>query len=176
MEEGCEGEGEKNCRKAVQIFVKVDGMKTVLREVSPKDKVPNILNIASGSDQDVYATCEGRMLRKDDDELRSCGVSDGCTIQVMSKMRGGGKHKGKTSKAEKKRDRTPEKTERTRGQEAEFQVEHNTDRLDDNSEAASQEIDRQRMRLSNFGNKDFSQPSGTCRREVSKLRTRFSSI
>ena len=74
--------------------------------------------------------------------LRSCGVSDGCTIQVMSKMHGGGKHKVKTSKAEKKRDRTPEKTERTRGQEAEFQVEHNTDRLDDNSDAASQEIDR----------------------------------
>ena len=101
VEEGHDGEGEKNCRKAVQIFVKVDGMKTVLREVSPKDKVQKILNIVSGSDQDVYATCQGRMLRKDD-ELRSCGVSDGCTIQVTSRMRRGGRRKDKMSRSEKK--------------------------------------------------------------------------
>ena len=50
---------------------------------------------------DVNATCEGRMQRKDD-ELRSCGVSDGCTIQVTSRMRGGGRHKDKKSKEEKK--------------------------------------------------------------------------
>ena len=139
-EEGHEGEGEKNCNRAVQIFVKVDGMKTVLREVSPEDKVQKILNTVSG---EVIRTCEGRMPRKDD-ELKSCGVSDGCTIQVMSRMRGGGKHKVKTSKAEKKRDRTPEKPEQTRGQEGDSQVEHNTDNLDDNSEAASQEIDREK--------------------------------
>ena len=59
-------------------------MKTVLREVSPEDKVQNILNPVSGSDQDVYAMCEGKMLGKDD-ELKSCGVTDGCTIQVMSR-------------------------------------------------------------------------------------------
>ena len=76
-------------------------MKTVLREVSPEDKVQKILNSVNGSDQDVNATCEGRMLRKDD-ELRSCGVSDGCTIQVTSRMRGGGRHKDKKSKEEKK--------------------------------------------------------------------------
>ena len=40
VEEGHEGEGEKNCKRAVQIFVKVDGMKTVLSEVSPEDKSP----------------------------------------------------------------------------------------------------------------------------------------
>ena len=44
---------------------------------------------------DVYATCEGRMLRKDD-ELGSCGVRD------VSRMRGGGKHKDNKGKAEKK--------------------------------------------------------------------------
>ena len=76
-------------------------MKTVLREVSPEDKVQKILNSVNGSDQYVNATCEGRMLRKDD-ELRSCGVSDGCTIQVTSRMRGGGRHKDKKSKEEKK--------------------------------------------------------------------------
>ena len=31
----------------VQIFVKVDGMKTVAMEVSPEDKVQKILNIVS---------------------------------------------------------------------------------------------------------------------------------
>ena len=79
--------------KKVQIYVKVDEMKTVGVEVSPKDKVQKILNTVSGSDWDVYATCEGRILRKDD-EMKSCGVRDG--------MRGGGKHKDKRSKAEKK--------------------------------------------------------------------------
>ena len=46
-------------------------------------------------------TMHGRTLKRSE-KLNSCGVSDGCTIQVMSRMRGGGKHKDKTSKAEKK--------------------------------------------------------------------------
>ena len=41
------------------------------------------------------------MLRNDE-QLKSCGVRDGSTIQVKSRMRGGGKHKDKKSKAEKK--------------------------------------------------------------------------
>ena len=69
---------------------------------------------------------------------------DGSTVQVMSRTCGGGKHKVKKSKAEKKRDRTPEKPEQTRGQEAESQRERSTDRLDDNTDAASQEIDREK--------------------------------
>ena len=90
----------KQRKRMVQIFVKVDGMKTVLREVAPEDKVQKIVDIVSGSDQDVYPTCEGRMLRKDD-ELRSCGVTGGCTTQVTSRMRGGGRHKDKKNKSEK---------------------------------------------------------------------------
>ena len=50
---------------------------------------------------DVYATCEGSMLRKDDG-LGSCGVRDGSTVQAVSMMRGGGKHKDNKGKAEKK--------------------------------------------------------------------------
>ena len=46
-------------------------------------------------------TSGGRVLRRSD-KLRSCGVSDGYTIQVTSRMRGGGRHKDKKSKAEKK--------------------------------------------------------------------------
>ena len=57
-------------------------------------KIPN-------SDQDVYVTSGGRILRRSD-KLESCEVRDGSTIQVMSRMRGGGKHKDKKSKAEKK--------------------------------------------------------------------------
>ena len=91
----------KRQKKTVQIFVKLDEMKTVLREVSPEDKVQDILNTVSGSEQDVYVTCEGKMLRKDE-QLKSCGVRDGSTIQVTSRVRGGGKHQDKKGKAEKK--------------------------------------------------------------------------
>ena len=42
-------------KKMVQIFVKMDGMKTVVMEVSPEDKVQKILNTVSGSDRDVYS-------------------------------------------------------------------------------------------------------------------------
>ena len=99
MDSGYKKQEER--KRTVQIFVKVDGMNTVLREVSLEDKVQKILNAVSGSDQDVYVTCEGRMLRTED-QLKSCGVRDGSTIQVMSRMRGGGKHEDKKSKVEKK--------------------------------------------------------------------------
>ena len=82
----------KQMRKMVQIFVKADGMKTVAMEVSPEDKVQKILNTVSGSDWDVYVMCEGRILRKSE-KLKSCGVRDGNTVQVVSRMRGAGKHK-----------------------------------------------------------------------------------
>ena len=70
-------------------------------EVSPEDKVQKILNTVSGSDRDVHVMCEGRILRKSD-KLKSCGVRDGSTVQVTSRMRGGGKHKDKKGKEEKK--------------------------------------------------------------------------
>ena len=53
-----------------------------------------------GSDQDVYVTCEGRMQRTED-QLKSRGVRDGSAIQVMNRMRGGGKHKDKKNKVER---------------------------------------------------------------------------
>ena len=88
-------------KKMVQIFVKVDGMKTVAMEVSPEDKVQKILNTVSGSDRDVYVSSGGRIL-KGSDKLKSCEVRDGSTVQVVSRMRGGGKHKDKKGKEEKK--------------------------------------------------------------------------
>ena len=44
---------KKQSKRAFQIFVKVDGMKTVLREVSPEDKVQKVLNT-------VIRTCKRR--------------------------------------------------------------------------------------------------------------------
>ena len=89
-------------KKVVQIFVKVDGMKTVAMEVSPEDKVQKILNTVSGSERDVYVTSGGRILRGSD-KLKSFGVRDGSTVEVTSRMRGGGKHKDKKGKEEKKK-------------------------------------------------------------------------
>ena len=91
----------KRKKKMVQIFVKVDEMKMVAMEMSPDDKVQKILNIVSKSDRDVYVTSGGRILKRSD-KLKSCEVRDGSTVEVTSRMRGGGKHKDKKGKEEKK--------------------------------------------------------------------------
>ena len=100
-------------KKMVQIFVKVDGMKTVAMEVSPEDKVQKILNTVSKSDRDVYVTSDGRIL-KGSDKLKSCEVRDGSTVEVTSRMRVGGRHKDKKSKSEKKQTTNPERPEQKR--------------------------------------------------------------
>ena len=100
-------------KKVVQIFVKVDGMKTVTMEVSPEDKVQKIVNTVSGSDRDVYVTSGGRTLRGSD-KLKSCEVRDGSTVVVTSRMRGGGRHKDKKSKSEKKQTMNPKRPEQKR--------------------------------------------------------------
>ena len=64
---------------------------------------------------DMHVTNGGRILRRSD-KLRSCGVSDGCTIQVTSRIRGGGRHKDK-SKAEKKQGASQERDESGSGTE-----------------------------------------------------------
>ena len=55
-------------------------------------------------------------------------------------MRGGGKHKDKASTAAKKRDRNPKK-QHTRGQDAESQLEHNTEKWM-TEDTASQVVDK----------------------------------
>ena len=91
----------KRKKKKVQIFVKVDDAKVTPMEVSlTDDKVEDVMRQLQ-KDEDVYVTMHGRVLRRNE-KLKSCEVTDGCTIQVMSRMRGGGKHKDKKSKAEKK--------------------------------------------------------------------------
>ena len=101
-------------KKMVQIFVKVDGGKTSMIEMKRSDKVDDIVKKIPISDQDVYVTSEGRVLRGDE-ELRRCGVRDGCTVEVMSRLRGGGRHKDKKNRVEKKQDRNPEEVRITTG-------------------------------------------------------------
>ena len=73
-------------------------------EVSLSDKIGDVVKrIPSSpcdSKRDENMTCEGRVIRRSDD-LKNCGIG-GSTVQVTSKLRGGGKHKNKKSKAEKK--------------------------------------------------------------------------
>ena len=97
----------------VQIFVKVDETKVTPMDVSLTDgKVEDVMRHVQ-KDEDVYVTMHGRVLRRNE-KLKSCGVTDGCTIQVTSRMRGGGRHKDKKSKSEKKQTTNSERPEQKR--------------------------------------------------------------
>ena len=91
----------KRQRKMVQIFVKVDEAKVTPMDVCLTDgKIEDVIRQVQKG-EDVYVTMQGKVLRRNE-KLKSCGVTDGCTIQVTSRMRGGGRHKDKKSKVEKK--------------------------------------------------------------------------
>ena len=91
----------KRQRKMAQIFIKVNGSKATPMEVNlTDDKVEDVMRQIQ-KDEDVYVTMHGKVLRRDE-KLKSCEVTDGCTIQVTSRLRGGGKHKDKRSKADTK--------------------------------------------------------------------------
>ena len=66
---------------------------------------------------------EGKVLKRNE-ELRSCGVSDGCTVQVVNRMCGGGKHRNKKNKAEKKTTASPKDQGPERGQQ-----QHNEEKI-----------------------------------------------
>ena len=100
-----------------QIFVKVDGGKTSTMEVKMSDRVDDIVKRIPISDQDVYVTSGGRTLRRKD-KLESCEVRDGSILEVTSRMRGGGRHKDKKSKSEKKQTTNPERPEEKRDEES----------------------------------------------------------
>ena len=92
----------KRQKKMVQIFVKVNGSKATPMEVNlMDDKVEDVMRQIQ-KDEDVYVTMHGKVLRRDE-KLKSCEVTDGCTVEVTSRMRGGGKHKDKKGKEEKKK-------------------------------------------------------------------------
>ena len=64
VEEGDEDEGEESCR-TVQIFVKMDGSKAFPMEVSPSDKVSDVVRwiqrSVRSSSRDVHGTSGGRV-------------------------------------------------------------------------------------------------------------------
>ena len=80
----------KKRRKMVQIFVKMNESKVIPMEVSLEDdKVEDVMRQIQ-KDEDAYVTLHGRVLKRSD-KLKSCGVTDGCTIQVTNRLRGGGR-------------------------------------------------------------------------------------
>ena len=90
----------KRKQRRVQIFVKVNGSKATPIEVNlTDDKVEDIMRQVQ-NDENAYVTLHGMLKRGE--KLKSCGVADGCTIQITSRLRGGGNHKDKKGKVKKK--------------------------------------------------------------------------
>ena len=100
-------------RKMVQIFVKVDEAKVTPMEVSLTDgKVEDVMRQIQ-KDEDVYVTMHRKVLRRNE-KLKSCGVTDGCTIHVTNRMWSGGRHKDKKNKSEEKQTMNSERPEQKR--------------------------------------------------------------
>ena len=76
----------------IQISVKVDGCKATPMEVSLTDDKVEDVRRRIPNNGDMYATSGGRTLKRSD-ELKSCGVRDGSTVKITSRMRGGGNTK-----------------------------------------------------------------------------------
>ena len=84
----------------IQIFVKVNESKAFPLDASTDDKV-EVLMRQIQKNEDACVTLQGKVLRTSE-RLKSCGVTNGCTIQVTSRIRGGGKRKDKKKEGEKK--------------------------------------------------------------------------
>ena len=94
----------KKQKKMIQIYVKVNGGKLVPTEVNlMDDEVEDMVRQISSS-EDMYVTMQGRVLKRSE-KLRSCGITDGCTIQITSRRRGGGCHKNTKRKESAKTER-----------------------------------------------------------------------
>ena len=82
-------------KRTIQIFVKVDGSRAITMEMALSDKVSDVAQRSvCCNESDVYVTSGGLMLRRNE-EMRSCGVSAGSTVEVTSRMRGGGKEQNR---------------------------------------------------------------------------------
>ena len=90
----------KKQKKMIQIFVNVNGPKTIPTEVNlTDDKVEDMLKRIQ-KDEDVYVTMHGRVLKRSE-RLKNCEVTDGCTIQVTDRLRGGGRQQDKRNRAKR---------------------------------------------------------------------------
>ena len=95
----------------VQICVKLDGSKAFPLYMSLSDKdsdiVRRILDSACCSKRDVYVTGQGRVIRRSVELY----MKRWSTVQVMSKMSGGGKHNDKNEQSEEEEtSRQPKET------------------------------------------------------------------
>ena len=134
----CDEEDRKSVSK-VQIFVKMDGSRTVAMDVAQNDKVSDMMKrLPCG--EDVYVTSEGRVLRGGE-ELKSYGVRDGSTVEVARRLRGGGKHKDKNNKMEKKQAASPKRSVPPQGQ---FE-QKDAGESESDKKLATQECDRDAM-------------------------------
>ena len=98
----------KKQKKMIQIYVKVNGGKVVPMEVNlTNDKVEDVMRRIQNV-EDTYVTLHGRVLKRRE-KLKSCEVTDRCTIQVTSRLRGGGRSKNKMAGERKKK--SPKKVE-----------------------------------------------------------------
>ena len=68
----------------VQIFVKMDGSRTIAMDVADDQVSDMMKRIPNGGD--MYVTSGRRVLSRSE-KLRSCGVSAGCMIRVTSRTR-----------------------------------------------------------------------------------------
>ena len=67
-------------RKMIQIFVKVNGSKSTPIEVNlTDDRVEDVMRRIQ-NDEDAYVTLHGRVLKRSE-KLKSCEVTDGCTMR-----------------------------------------------------------------------------------------------
>ena len=82
------------------------------KQVTYLSRIPSS---ACCSKRDVHVACEGGVVRRSDG-LKSRGIDDCSAVQVMSRMRGRGKHQDKKRKAEKKQAVSPKRPESLRGQ------------------------------------------------------------
>ena len=92
----------KKQKKMIQIYVKVNGGKLVPTEVNlMNDTVEDVVRHFPNS-EDVYVTLHGKVLKRSE-RLKNCGVTDGCTVHVTNRLRGGGRNKSKTPGGGKKK-------------------------------------------------------------------------
>ena len=109
---------KKHDEKIFQIFIKLLGSAVMMFEATPsatvKDAKQEFNSKLKWETGDAYLTFDGKVLRGRD-EVKSCGIGNGGTVQVMSKMRGGGRRKDKKRKAEKKHVASPRRSEPLQG-------------------------------------------------------------
>ena len=95
--QGHQDEGGKSCKK-VQIFVKMDGSRTIAVDVAPNDKVSDMMKRIP-SCRDMYVTSGGRVLRRSDERVAESVVD----ARFRSRAGCGEEEDTKTRRAKRRR-------------------------------------------------------------------------